>query len=521
MAKIKGVWVFNDVVSHFYWLASYQMINVTFTSNGERFTSLYWYDVPAGDDTIYHLSYDETLAVAGPFGNLYNWDNDAYKTVDFGSAEQDVSDEFLAWMQENATQQASEETTTPTAEGVKEKLQSLITASNAKTGKSDANLTDAVKTLLEGYGQGGGGECSGKHIIEVDELPTAENADTSAVYFCNGSYYTGGAEVFADVITPDDGSLKTMFEAQGATITMHSIPEKTTDGILATDTTNMQLHFYHIKNENDVFMFMEGEWVSLSVAFGGLSYGGVIANISEATDAGCYYALITQVWEQFSKPVAIVADEFPEVGIEGAYYSIPALTDVIVIAYSGWAVISLAEQRGGAINGVIATSETFPTIEPTKGMVCYVTDIPDIYMYDTEWVALSTSYGRFLGEISNKNEADKSTDGYYAVIENILYQYTNGEFKKLTTDAALPTQEKTVDINESCRVEVTPDNGYTLSRVIVNVTVEDSPLPIEIATETEMTALLETAEVGSVYKYTGTTTSKYENGALYVVEESE
>lgn len=44
----------------------------------------------------------------------------------------------------------------PTAEGVKSKLQSLITASNAKTGKSDANLTDAVKTLLEGFGSGEG-----------------------------------------------------------------------------------------------------------------------------------------------------------------------------------------------------------------------------------------------------------------------------------------------------------------------------------------------------------------------------
>ena len=48
--------------------------------------------------------------------------------------------------------------------------------------------------------------------------------------------------------------------------------------------------------------------------------------------------------------------------------------------------------------------------------------------------------------------------------------------------------------------------------------VADSPLPIEVVTEAEMTALLETAEVGSVYKYTGETTDTYENGALYVVE---
>lgn len=47
--------------------------------------------------------------------------------------------------------------------------------------------------------------------------------------------------------------------------------------------------------------------------------------------------------------------------------------------------------------------------------------------------------------------------------------------------------------------------------------VADSPLPNEVVTEAEMSALLETAKVGSVYKYTGAT-GTYENGALYVVE---
>lgn len=49
---------------------------------------------------------------------------------------------------------------------------------------------------------------------------------------------------------------------------------------------------------------------------------------------------------------------------------------------------------------------------------------------------------------------------------------------------------------------------------------EDSALPTEVSTETEMTALLESGEVGGVYKYTGET-GTYENGALYVLEESE
>lgn len=38
---------------------------------------------------------------------------------------------------------------------IKSKIQALIAAANAKTGESDTTLTDAVQTLVDGYGQGG------------------------------------------------------------------------------------------------------------------------------------------------------------------------------------------------------------------------------------------------------------------------------------------------------------------------------------------------------------------------------
>lgn len=38
---------------------------------------------------------------------------------------------------------------------IKQKIQSLIAAANSKTGESDTTLTDAVQTLVDGYGQGG------------------------------------------------------------------------------------------------------------------------------------------------------------------------------------------------------------------------------------------------------------------------------------------------------------------------------------------------------------------------------
>ena len=37
------------------------------------------------------------------------------------------------------------------------KLSALLTAANTKTGESDTTLTDAIQTLIDGYGQGGGG----------------------------------------------------------------------------------------------------------------------------------------------------------------------------------------------------------------------------------------------------------------------------------------------------------------------------------------------------------------------------
>lgn len=52
-----------------------------------------------------------------------------------------------------------------TAESVINKINGLIATANAKTGRSDAELTSAVNALVDGYGQGGGG------IIDVEALP--------------------------------------------------------------------------------------------------------------------------------------------------------------------------------------------------------------------------------------------------------------------------------------------------------------------------------------------------------------
>lgn len=64
-------------------------------------------------------------------------------------------------------------------------------------------------------------------------------------------------------------------------------------------------------------------------------------------------------------------------------------------------------------------------------------------------------------------------------------------------------------------VQVVPDIVVEVAELPEAEVVEDSPLPIEVETEAEMTSLLESGEAGGVYKYTGTT-GTYETGALYI-----
>ena len=209
MATIKGVWVFNDTIKdEITGLGEDAVLDVLFTSNGTQFSSMCYLTLNTEDeDTVCFIYYngvdsaDNVTAVDGLIGNISTWHNEAYKTVDFGTTAQTVPDTFLAWMQTNAVLQG-----TPTAESVKANIIALISTANTKTGKNDATLTEAVITLMGGYGKGETiEEYDGTVVItEPEAEPTlisftidgtsykAEEGMTWAEWLANDDYNTSG-----------------------------------------------------------------------------------------------------------------------------------------------------------------------------------------------------------------------------------------------------------------------------------------------------------------------------------------
>lgn len=144
----------------------------------------------------------------------------------------------------------------------------------------------------------------------------------------------------------------------------------------------------------------------------------------------------------------------------------------------------------------------------------------------------------FLTNVADAIRAKKGTS------DLINPQNFDSEIASISTSKE--EQEKTVTITENGTVEVIPDSGKALSKVTVTAnvsanvitksitangtynatddgvdgysTVDVNVAGIEdISTSNEMTALLVEANLGKVYRFTGTTDETYTNGDLYEV----
>ena len=167
-------------------------------------------------------------------------------------------------------------------------------------------------SAIEGGGSTDGGECTGRHVIEVDTLPT-ENIDTNALYRCGGKYYEYGlpklTAIYVYMFTSfvDYKMFMTELGIPPENISYNTLPTQTNEGVLESvfegDNVELKYHAYYIIDRDDVFVFLNGQWVSLSDPSVGstIHYGGVISDISEATDTEAYYVMLEgSGWIEYS-----------------------------------------------------------------------------------------------------------------------------------------------------------------------------------------------------------------------------
>ena len=84
---VSGVWVFNSDIDSPDFIQT-----VNFSSDGKTYEKM-WAEMS-------EVYYDDDVA-----WNSTDWYNEAYRTVDFGTEPQEVSEEFYAWLTANAVKQ--------------------------------------------------------------------------------------------------------------------------------------------------------------------------------------------------------------------------------------------------------------------------------------------------------------------------------------------------------------------------------------------------------------------------------
>lgn len=170
-------------------------------------------------------SMEQTLTIGDV--TIYNftsntWTDEKYKLCTVTGGNLTANAEMISWFQTNGKFNTNAEDVVANIRKSKEVSDALLSSANAKTGKSDANLTDAVKTLLEGYGQG-------EEVTEYDGSVVIEDAVKLISFEISGlPYQAEEGMTWAEWLTTDyntnsytenllDGTQTVFIESSGIT----------------------------------------------------------------------------------------------------------------------------------------------------------------------------------------------------------------------------------------------------------------------------------------------------------------
>jgi hypothetical protein len=141
MAKIKGIWLFRQTQNA---VESNAYAAVNFTSNSIEFNSMYLY---CGEGTSMTYARSDFLGFVMVYTS-FGWTDPAHRVVDFGSVEQEVSDEWYANFSANARYVDGGNDPDEDGDEIlaiwKSTLTGIADATREKTGKTEQMLVSEI-----------------------------------------------------------------------------------------------------------------------------------------------------------------------------------------------------------------------------------------------------------------------------------------------------------------------------------------------------------------------------------------
>lgn len=255
--------------------------------------------------------------------------------------------------------------------------------------------------------------------------------------------------------------------------------------IIDDGTTHEQKTISIYSNDGTSLLYSNGDWYTgynIEVTETGLAHTEGFDNSYDHEKSILGFATSANATE----PTYAVGDTF-QISADTTLYVIEAKSNGVTVEYNGLVVATV---EGG-------NTATLP--------------IKDKKMKSDIMITVPESSGEVLPEFDEVEDFTVSVNG--ADEGSLELAYSVSQDVKLSAASPAPL----VSIDDANFIANNIKKDVSIFGLTGAYEAEDKATPIEVSTEAEMTALLESGEVGGVYKYTGTT-GTYENGALYVLE---